>query len=235
MPNTITIQQSTLTQLTSTLNLCTKLNINDIEFNNNFISGINLDHNVIVYSSKNEKFPFDSMCVNRIKLLQTRLDFIKEGNVQATITDKNIVSSLYIHNNQLNSTFRCAARLRVPPKINDVFDVIRVDWNSSDLDLIKKGLHAIGNGITDVILESTQNKKMSAVFTDMNGDVLKIELSSVIDYNNSSPINHTYNAGNLLTVLNMITDKTMLIGRSGFIKFPNDYIDIFLANKVGNV
>jgi len=213
--------------------------IDDVIIEGGAVRAIDEDRTVVLYQTNNvPSFPFDSIGLNRIGILLSRLDLVKgRDGFQIDIetkTNEDIthVSALKMKSADTKVGYLCAnpETIKAPKQINDEI-IYSIQLNAEAVSVLQKGHAAMGSENVSIISKDG----VSFELEDINGDTFVHDFSS--DATSLSPgadtsFVHKYPVKVILSLFKQNPDGVFEIGAKGILKISVNDLDFYVLPQI---
>ena len=183
------------------------------------VRAMDSDQTVVILETENiPEFDFNSIGLNRVNILASRLDIAKtqeKFHIDALMDDNNeFVRSLTMKGTGSKIEYRCAnpIHMRAPKQIKDE-PVARIPLNGEIIFLMQKGMAAMGADSITLI----SNDEVTFEFVDVNNDVFShviADEAEPVNPGDSTKFAHKYPVSTLLSLFKNNPDGYFEVGGS---------------------
>jgi len=234
------LSQDLTTFIESVVKTSQSVQIEDVIIEDGAVRAIDEDRTVVLYQTNNvPAFPFDSIGLNRIGILLSRLELVKgrEG-FQIDVETKNNadivhVSSLKMKSSDTKVGYLCAnpETIKAPKQINDEI-IYRIQLNAEAVSLLQRGHAAMGSENVSII---SADNCVSFELEDINGDTLVHEFSSNatnLSEEGDITFTHKYPVKVILSLFKQNPDGVFEIGAKGILKISVNDLDFYVLPQI---
>lgn len=211
------------------------LSIEDIIIDKNGIRALHPDRTSLILFKQELPLPFESIGINRLNILQQRLNVIKDFNdinIDAQVDGENNVKILKFSNKNLSVSYRCAnsKTISAPKNVNENF-FREVSFTKDAFEMLSKANSAMKSEFFSLI--SNENG-VSFELVDSNNDVFSYVFSTKIDIMDkefSETFVYKYDIKEFLPILKHNPNTKVQIGEKGILKLLVNGLDVLIVPK----
>lgn len=212
--------------------------IDNIIIESERVRAMDTDQTVVILEEDDiPEFEFNSLGLNRVNVLASRLDIAKtqeKFEIDAVMDDNNeFVRSLDMKGTGSKINFRCAnpTHIKVPTRIKDE-PIARVPISGEIVFLLQKGAAAMGAEHVSFI----SNDEVTFEFVDVNNDVFShviADEATPVNNSASTKFAHKYPVNILLSLFKNNPDGYFEIGgQKGLLSFKINGLTFYVLPKV---
>lgn len=214
------------------------VNIDDIIIEPDRVRAIDENTTVVIIEEENvPDFDFNSIGLNRISVLLSRLAIAKDRDnfgIDAAMDDNNeFVRTLNMTGKGTKIDFRCSNpnHIRAPKQIGDEM-IARVQITKEIVDLMQKGIAAMGAEFVNLI----SNDEVTFEFVDVNNDVYSqviAEEAKPLNGSTTTKFAHKYPAKTLLSLFKNNPNGCFEVGgQKGMLSIKVNDLTFYVLPKV---
>lgn len=210
--------------------------IDGLKLEPDFIGGLDEGKTTFITQLENiPDMPFDTMCINRLNIFQSRFEIARlqdNFSMSVDITDNGFVRSILMKGKGTKIDFRCATPTLVdPPKGFKSPLINRIKLTGETVMLLQQAIASMGSDIVTII----SNNGVSFEITDVNNDVFKHNFEfdvESLDNEGNTKFAYRYPAKKLLGLFKINPTATFDVSDTGRLCIKVNGFDVAILPQV---
>lgn len=234
--------------LETVINVADSIGIDSVIIEPSRVRGMSEDSEIfILHTTSVPALECNAVGINRISEFRNRYNMVKGDKSTFDVTTHSITLEdsatpyefarlINMQGNRINVDYRCSnpITIRSPKKLVDNTEYYQITDVSSWIDLLSRGLTAMGENLVTFRLE---NNILSFHLTDSTNDsldfvILEDASSIMLDPESPTEFEFSYHAKALINILKKMTGNSVAITSQGMLKSDVSNLDVYIKPVV---